>query len=169
MTGRQAAPIEADTISASPGLRPQCSQAPRPCSPSTPSASDSSTTKRYLRGVHITTQLSTYPGAPVSATRSTPTVAQASSQSVSPFHGPSGLCLQRPGDRAQISLRGGGPLVIFLEPVDVSQGSQVPRVHVDALHHNEPPIQRLPAHPPTNHPSMLRQFTTPLKSTPCKL
>ena len=45
--------MEADTISASPGFRPQCSHAPRPCSPSTPSAKDSSTTSRYLHAPSV--------------------------------------------------------------------------------------------------------------------
>jgi hypothetical protein len=42
------APMDAATISTAPGARPQCSHAPRPCAPSTPSASDSSTTSLYL-------------------------------------------------------------------------------------------------------------------------
>lgn len=47
----EALPKEEHTISTSPGCSPASSQAPRPCSPSTPNAKDSSTSMRYLKRV----------------------------------------------------------------------------------------------------------------------
>ena len=41
-------------------------------------------------------------------------------------------------------------LVLFFQLVDLIQGRQVPRLRVDALHHDEAPVQGLPAQPCCN-------------------